>query len=360
MRRAGCPLSSSITDQLPYRQVCPNSNNARGSVGSAAAVLFAEPYYNKTAERLNQLVGGSLNFSATDVSAMLNLCAYETDALGYSSFCPLFTEGTCGLPFSPPPALPPSLPSLEFAMPRRADPIPSRPAAATEEFQVFEQSFDIAFAGNNGFQSPVSAAQGLGWMAEFLSRLTGTYLSPSSTSGAANLTLDSNSTTFPLTQSIYADAAHEVSIMDAMVALNLTALTGASFPPTNKVGRDHTYVASRIVPFGTQLQVQVLQCASEKQVRFMLKFVAPPPSPARIVSRADFFASLQPQPRPLEPAPARSDAVLPLSYPGCPSNPDGLCPLSTVISALQQRVKEIDFDYACNGNCELSFCRDSA
>lgn len=59
---------------------------------------------------------------------MMQLCSYETDALGYSSFCPLFTEGE---PFfvssSPSPAL------TLFS--------PSNPA---EEFQVYEQYYDIA------------------------------------------------------------------------------------------------------------------------------------------------------------------------------------------------------------------------
>ena len=37
-------------------------------------------------------VSGALNFTPTDAIAMLQLCSYETDALGYSSFCDLFTQ----------------------------------------------------------------------------------------------------------------------------------------------------------------------------------------------------------------------------------------------------------------------------
>lgn len=33
-----------------------------------------------------------MNFTATDAIAMLQLCSYETQALGYSAFCPLFSE----------------------------------------------------------------------------------------------------------------------------------------------------------------------------------------------------------------------------------------------------------------------------
>lgn len=36
-------------------------------------------------------VSGALNFTYTDAIAMLQLCSYETDALGYSAFCGLFS-----------------------------------------------------------------------------------------------------------------------------------------------------------------------------------------------------------------------------------------------------------------------------
>jgi hypothetical protein len=33
-----------------------------------------------------------VNFTSTDIIAMLQLCSYETSALGYSAFCNLFSE----------------------------------------------------------------------------------------------------------------------------------------------------------------------------------------------------------------------------------------------------------------------------
>lgn len=178
---------------------------------------FTKPYYEKAAERLNKHLSGNLTLVATDINAMLQLCSYETDALGYSSFCPLFTE---------------------------------------DEFRVYEQAYDIQFAGNNGFQSPVSAAQGKAYLEELISRLNHSLITE--WDSATNATQDGNEETFPLNQSLYADAAHEVSIMDALTALNLTALTGyTDFPPVDKLSTDHVYGASRVVPFGTQFQLQV-------------------------------------------------------------------------------------------------------
>jgi len=89
-----------------------------------------------------------------------------------------------------------------------------------------------------------------------------------------NSTLDGSETTFPLNQSIYADAAHEVSIADALTALNLTALGGSQAPSNTSYSSNHTYVASQIVPFATELQVQVVECSSltpTRQIRFIVK-----------------------------------------------------------------------------------------
>lgn len=94
--RSAFDLRSTLAD-LPPLQVCPNSNTAKGSVGSTAATKFIQPYFNATAERLSSLVSGNLTFTYSDVLAMLQLCSYETDALGYSSFCPLFTESASSL-----------------------------------------------------------------------------------------------------------------------------------------------------------------------------------------------------------------------------------------------------------------------
>lgn len=75
----------------PY-EICTNSNVAsRGSIGSTAATTFANNAFNSTISRLQGQIKG-VNITSTDIIAMLQLCSYETDALGYSEFCKLFTE----------------------------------------------------------------------------------------------------------------------------------------------------------------------------------------------------------------------------------------------------------------------------
>ncbi|KAF2713514.1 phosphoglycerate mutase-like protein [Pleomassaria siparia CBS 279.74] len=258
----------------PY-DVCNNSNVAdKGGIGSTVAAKFALDAFNSTIARLQSQASG-IDFTPTDAIAMLQLCSYETHALGYSSFCDLFSE---------------------------------------DDFLNYEYFYDLSFYYNNGPGSPVSAAQGKGYLDEYLARFTGTFPTPMS---ALNETFDNDSTFFPLDQSIYADATHEVVVLDALVAFNLTALF--SGPPLSATGnsRQNTFVASKIVPFATHFTTQVLTCPAmtpTKQIRFIV-----------------------------------NDAVIPInqSYAGCPTDPNGLCSFDNVVSVLQKRSAEIDFDYDC-------------
>ncbi|KAL7792575.1 phosphoglycerate mutase-like protein [Trichoderma ceciliae] len=261
----------------PY-EVCTNSNVAsRGSIGTTVATDFAEDAFNSTTARLQSQIFG-LNLTATDVLAMLQLCSYETHALGFSAFCNLFTE---------------------------------------EDFINYEYYFDLMFYYNNGPGSPVAAAQGRGYLEEFVARFTNSFPTADS---ALNLTFDKNTTFFPLNQSIYADATHEVVVCDTLTALNLTALFQG--PPLSLSGNQNrnSFVASKIVPFATHLTMQVMECPAyqpTRQIRFLV-----------------------------------NDAVIPIadSYDGCPKNPNGLCSFDQVVSVLQKRIDEIDFDFDCFAN----------
>ncbi|KAK6957081.1 hypothetical protein Daesc_002366 [Daldinia eschscholtzii] len=261
----------------PY-YVCDNAGIAsRGDIGSSVASKFAQNAFNATLARLNSQVSG-IEFTPNDVVAMLQLCSYETNALGYSAFCGLFSQ---------------------------------------EDFLNYEYYYDLAFYYNNGPGSPVSAAQGKGYLQEFVARFTGEY--PEAWS-ALNQTFDNSSTYFPLNQSIYADATHEVVVLDTLTAFNLTALFKG--PPLNpkENRKENSFSSSKTVPFATHFTAQVLECSTyqpTKQIRFIL-----------------------------------NDAVIPVadSYPGCPADPHGLCAFDNVVSVLKDRIDEIDFDHDCFGD----------
>jgi len=80
---------------------------------------------------LNKISTG-FNWTAEYAFEAQQLCTYETVALGYSSFCALFTY---------------------------------------QEWLGFEQTDDIQFQGQFGFSSPTGRAVGVGYVAEVLARL---------------------------------------------------------------------------------------------------------------------------------------------------------------------------------------------
>lgn len=216
-------------------ETCTNSNVAsKGSIGSTVAAQFAVNAFNSTIARLQSQVSG-INFTSTDAIAMLQLCSYETHALGYSAFCDLFSE---------------------------------------QDFLNYEYYYDLSFYYNNGPGSPVAAAQGKGYLEEYLARFTGKYPPANS---ALNKTFDNSTTYFPLNNSIYADATHEVIVLDTLTAFNLTALF--SGPPLSPTGnrQQNSFVASKLVPFATHFTTQVLSCPAyspSKQIRFIV-YVSP-------------------------------------------------------------------------------------
>jgi hypothetical protein len=107
---------------------CDNSNDAHSSQGTLAAAKWASIYLKDAADRLNKFSPG-FNWTTQLTYYAQDLCAYETVGLGYSPFCGLFTY---------------------------------------EEWQGYEYAIDIAFAGNNAFQSPTGRAVGIGYVQEVL------------------------------------------------------------------------------------------------------------------------------------------------------------------------------------------------
>lgn len=73
-------------------------------------------------------------------------------------------------------------------------------------------SLDLAFWYNSAFGSPVARVQGVGYIQEMVARLTHTPIENHRFS--TNSTLNDNPITFPLNQSLYVDATHEVVVLN--------------------------------------------------------------------------------------------------------------------------------------------------
>lgn len=236
--------SGGYNNTLAPSNACPDSGNAvGGNIGGWTSGNWTEIYLKETTARLQQYVTG-VQLTPSVVYGMQQMCAYETVALGYSSFCELFTE---------------------------------------EEWRGFEYSIDLSFWYGNGPGNPTAAAMGIGYVQELVARLTKTL--PTKFDTNMNGTLDSSTITFPLDQPIYADATHDTVIASIITALNFTTLAANGPLPIDHIPVYQTYHVNEIAPFSSNLVAQVLSCPAsaaaydsktESYIRFLLNDGAVP------------------------------------------------------------------------------------
>lgn len=220
-----------------------------------------------------------------------SLCAYETVALGYSAFCGLFTF---------------------------------------EEWEGYEYSVDINFAGNNMFQSPTGRAVGIGYVVEILARLQHHLITEPT--AQINVTLDSNVETFPLGQSLNFDFSHDTNIAAILTAFGLTQF--APLLPATHIARDRSLVVSHMEPFGARLDMEIIETpqpldgkrkngttynegGATKYIHFIM-----------------------------------NQRTIPLgkSFPQCGDRDDGWCELTTFFEVQSTKLEEAQYDYSCNGD----------
>ncbi|KAJ7862085.1 phosphoglycerate mutase-like protein [Mycena leptocephala] len=185
---------------------------------------WANVYLVPAQKRLAPFIKG-FELSISFLSSMQSFCAYETVALGYSSFCDLFTE---------------------------------------EEWRGYSYYLvNLEFWYTYGPGAPYASAMGIGWVQELVSRLTKERITQFDTT--VNGTLVSSPVTFPFNQPIYVDATHDTVVSAIVTALNFTTLAGNGPLPTDRIPANQTYFASKITPFGANLVGQVLSCSASKE-----------------------------------------------------------------------------------------------
>lgn len=274
--------SKNFKNTLAPYTTCPNAwLQTRGGRAGWFVSQWMDRYLQPALERLNDFVSGR-KFDIHDIYAMQNLCAYETVALGYSSFCSLFTE---------------------------------------EEWEGYDYSHDLNFWYTSGFGSPVARAQGIGYVQELVARLTKTPIQTHNST--TNSTLDDNPVTFPLDgRALYVDATHEVTVINVLTALNLSTLAATGPLPYDHIPEKRSFIAHEIAPFATNVQFQLLSCASTPgdQIRVIVNDAPVPLSP--------------------------------LKY--CPEETKyGLCPVDGFVNSLKEIIQETDFEWGCSGNYDL-------
>ena len=90
---------------------------------------------------------------------------------------------------------------------------------------------DLFFWYDSAFGSPVARVQCIGYVQELVARLTHTPIAVHNSS--TNATLDDNPVTFPLGQSLYVDATHEVVVLNSMYYCCSFYVLELSFQPSS-------------------------------------------------------------------------------------------------------------------------------
>ena len=217
-----------------------------------------------------------------------------------------------------------------------------------EEWEGYEYSVDLVFYGDNSFGSPTGVsfpllplsptdtdccvkkqrAVGVGYQQEVMARLNGHVLGYSHSN--INVTLDNNTVTFPLNQSLYFDFSHDTNIISVLTAFGLKQFSGHLSPDRHP--GPHNFTSSWLAPFGARLDIEIIRApkplaadrsgyeaagGETKYVRFVL-----------------------------------NQRTLPLgrSFPECDAaRQDGWCEFETFLEVQEKMPARARYDLACHG-----------
>ncbi|KIW18070.1 hypothetical protein PV08_02357 [Exophiala spinifera] len=304
------PEGGTENNTLASYDSCFNDYNLpEGYIGDLDLMFEYLPIYLADAtDRLSQYVPSGFNLTVNDTYAMQSICAYETNYLGRSDFCGLFTE---------------------------------------DEWAGFESTLDQEYYYDYSYGNPTGRAQGIGYLQELLARLQHQYITVSNSS--VNSSITNNSRDFPLDQKFYADFSHDDIIISVLTAASLDYLRDppslTDYPPDPQ----RHFILSHLTPFAARLVTEVVGCTSGN------------PSPQN-TTRTQYY----PGQYGYEPSDATykfvrmrlNNGILPLSsirggY--CGNRTDGLCPLEAFIQSQESSYELSNYQYACFGNYTIDW-----
>lgn len=200
------------------------------------------------------------------------------------------------------------------------------------EWQGFEYSVDLYFAGSSSFQSPTGRAVGLGYVQETVARLENRTLGYSGSQ--INVTLDNNTDTFPLNQSLYFDFSHDTNIMAILTAFGFKQFS--QFLPATKNPGPHNLTVSHLEPFGARLDIEVIK--TPKPLDAKRKYVD-----GKEATYVHFILNQRTIP-------------LGFSFDECGADRlDGWCELDTFLRVVKKEAEKADYDFACNGEYDSRY-----
>ncbi|GFP53820.1 hypothetical protein ACSS6W_001432 [Trichoderma asperelloides] len=278
--------ASGFNNSLAGALSCSNAFSKTSA--NEARQRWIDTYLQDALKRFQGMTEG-FNWTINDVYNAQTMCPYETVAYGFSMFCDLFTY---------------------------------------EEWQGFGYSIDVWFSAGNAFHSPVGRATGIGYQQEVLARLQNHTLGYSGSQ--INVTLDNNTETFPLNQSLYFDFSHDTNIVSILTAFGLRQF--AEELPADRYPGPHNFTVAHITPFGARLDIEVIKTPK-------------PVSPNR-----DGYLRGEEQ-KYVHFVLNQRTIPLGLSFPECDaSRKDGWCEFDTFIKIQEGMTAKANFDHACFGD----------
>lgn len=121
--------------------------------------------------------------------------------------------------------------------------------------ELTSHTHPVGYYGGSSFGSPTGRAVGIGYQQEVVARLKNHTLGYSGSQ--INATLDNNTATFPLHQSLYFDFTHDTNIISVLTALGLKQFSGKLDP--NSHPGEHNFTVSHLTPFGARLDIEIIR-----------------------------------------------------------------------------------------------------
>ena len=311
-------LDNSFNNSLAGYLNCPNSKLPVNRGGTNASKEWQAIYLKNATQRLQSLSpDSSFEWNISSTFHAQTLCPYETVAYGYSSWCSLFTY---------------------------------------PEWLGFEYAIDLSSAGNNYFQSPTGRAVGIGYVQEVLARLHSHLIT--SPTAQDNITLDNNTTTFPLNQTLYFDFSHDTNIAAVLTAFGLRQFAPL-LPAKGPIPEDRDLLISHLQPFAARLDIEVISTPHPVPARRTHQ--NKPSSPLSTSSSSSSFDSDSDSNDGNESTnPTKyihfllNQRTIPLgkSFPECGDRSDGWCALSVFLDIQDKSLARARWEESCFGKYE--------
>jgi hypothetical protein len=146
-----------------------------------------------------------------------------------------------------------------------------------------------------------------------------------------NVTLDNNTETFPLNQSLYLDFTHDTNIISVLTAFGLTQFAEPLDP--DAYPGEHNFTVSHMTPFGARLDIEIIK------------------TPTPLAVDRSGFMSMGDETKYIHFVLNQRTIPLGWSFPECDAQRvDGWCELETFLKVQDTMAAKAQYEHACFGD----------